>query len=556
MAVNAHAPPHTPPMFPPSDLDLSQQWVASPEAPKPNILYIMADQLAAPLLQIYNAKSQIKTPNLDALASEAVVFNSAYCASPLCAPARMAMVTGQLPSKIGAYDNATSIGSEVPTYAHYLRTNGYETVLAGKMHFVGEQLHGFESRLTPDIYPGDYGWVPSWDEPDRRLEWYHNSSSILQAGPCVRSNQLDFDEEVMYKSKQYLYDHVRQGTDRRPFCLTVSLTHPHDPWAITDQYWNLYEDVDIELPKVNIDEADQDPHSKRLLHVCDLENANFSKEQVRRARRAYYAAVSYVDDCVGEILAVLKQCRLDDNTIIIFGGDHGEMLGERGLWYKMSFFEPSARVPLLVHYPKRFAPHRVDQNVSTMDLLPTLVDLVSAALIPGLPLDGQSLLPHLLGNDGHDAVFGEYAGEGTIAPIVMIRRDCWKFVFCPADPPQLFNLADDPQELKNLAESSEPRHKAILQAYEEEAQRKWDFTQITRDVLLSQRRRRFVWSALKQGRFESWDYQVPDDSRTRYIRSHIPLDELELKARYPPVDSLGKETTQHFLPKQAGAIAQ
>ena len=98
---------------------------------------------------------------------------------------------------------------------------GYETALAGKMHFIGEQLHGYEKRLTSDIYPADYGWRVNWDEPDRRLEWYHNASSILQAGPCVRSNQLDYDEEVMYKSSQFLYDHVRQGEGARPFCLTV-----------------------------------------------------------------------------------------------------------------------------------------------------------------------------------------------------------------------------------------------------------------------------------------------------------------------------------------------
>jgi choline-sulfatase len=195
---------------------------AHPESSKqPNILFIMADQLAAPLLKMYNPESQIKTPNLDALAAKSVQFDSAYCPSPLCAPSRMSLITGQLPMKIGAYDNASQIGSDIPTYAHYLRLKNYHTVLAGKMHFVGDQLHGYESRLTSDIYPGDFGWAVNWDDPDRRLEWYHNSSSIFQAGPCVRSNQLDYDEEVMYRSTQFLYDQVREGPDTRPFCLTV-----------------------------------------------------------------------------------------------------------------------------------------------------------------------------------------------------------------------------------------------------------------------------------------------------------------------------------------------
>jgi len=206
----------------------------------PNILYIMADQLAAPLLKMYNPESQIRTPNLDALAAESVQFDSAYCPSPLCAPSRMSMITGQLPMKIGAYDNAAPISSDIPTYAHYLRLRGYEAVLAGKMHFTLDQLHGYEKRLTSDIYPGDFGWVVDWDQPDTRLEWYHNASSILQAGVCVTSNQLDYDREVMYRSKQYLLDHVRQDPEtRRPFCLTVrTRTEPRSkarraaaPWA-------------------------------------------------------------------------------------------------------------------------------------------------------------------------------------------------------------------------------------------------------------------------------------------------------------------------------------
>lgn len=135
-------------------------------AKRPNILYIMADQMAAPLLAFHDKDSPIKTPHLNKLAEEGVVFDSAYCNAPLCAPSRFVMVTGQLPSKIGAYDNASDLPADVPTYAHYLRREGYHTALAGKMHFCGpDQLHGYEQRLTSDIYPGDYGWSVNWDEP-------------------------------------------------------------------------------------------------------------------------------------------------------------------------------------------------------------------------------------------------------------------------------------------------------------------------------------------------------------------------------------------------------
>ncbi|KAJ5272964.1 Choline-sulfatase [Penicillium angulare] len=420
---------------------------------KPNILYIMADQMAAPLLSLHDKTSPIKTPNLDRLAEGGVVFDSAYCNSPLCAPSRFVMVSGQLPSKIGAYDNAADLPADTPTYAHYLRREGYHTALAGKMHFCGpDQLHGYEQRLTSDIYPGDYGWSVNWDEPDIRLDYYHNMSSVMEAGPVVRTNQLDFDEEVIYKSQQYLYDHVRQRTDQ-PFCLTVSMTHPHDPYAMTREFWDMYEDVDIPLPKNGpIPHEEQDPHSQRLLKCIDLWGKEMPEDRIRAARRAYYAACTYVDTNIGKLLKVLQNTGLDENTIICFTGDHGDMLGERGLWYKMNWFENSARVPMLFYAPKQFGAKRVSENVSTMDLLPTFADLAGAPLVKELPLDGVSLAPYITGAKGPktDTVYGEYMGEGTQAPLIMIRRGRYKFIYSTIDPPMLFDVAADPYEKNNL----------------------------------------------------------------------------------------------------------
>lgn len=309
--------------------------------------------------------------------------------------------------------------------------------------------------------------------------------------------------------------------------------------------------MDIALPKVQIPKEDQDPHSKRLLKVCDLWDKDFSADQIKRARRAYYGAVSYVDDCVGKLLDVLKQCRLDDNTIVVFSGDHGDMLGERGLWcvptwsrlleptpqqqtdaaltvqhrYKMSYFESSVRVPLLISHPSQFEPHRVRENVSTLDILPTMCDLVGTKPAAYLPMDGQSVLPHLQGKGGHDTVIAEYTGEGTVGPLMMIRRGPWKYTVCPADGSQLFNLEDDPLELHDLAKSlkkstasspaAQQQIKETLEAFEEEAFGRWDFAKITADVLLSQRKRRLVWSALRKGHFTSWDHNPVDDGRDK-----------------------------------------
>ncbi len=498
---------------------------------RPNILFIMADQMAAPILPIYQAASPIKMPHLARLAEEAVVFDSAYCNSPLCAPSRFVLVSGQLPSKIGAYDNAADLPADVPTYAHYLRRLGYRTALSGKMHFCGpDQLHGYEERLTSDIYPADYGWAVNWDAPEERLSWYHNMSSVLQAGPCVRSNQLDFDEEVVFKAQQYLYDHVRMTPDQ-PFCLTVSMTHPHDPYCIPEEFWNLYEDVEIPLPGQVIDQAEQDPHSQRLLKVIDLWGKTLPENKIKDARRAYFGACSYIDANIGKLLQTLEACNLADNTIIVFSGDHGDMLGERGLWYKMHWFEMSARVPLLVHAPKRFAAQRVGQSVSTMDLLPTLVELAGGAVDAQLPLDGRSLLGHLTGAGGHDEVIGEYMAEGSNGPLMMIRRGPWKFIYSAKDPLLLFDLHNDPQERENLADSIE--HRALLADFINEAQARWDMPAIHQATLASQRRRRLVAAALSHGKLKSWDHQPLVDASQQYMRNHIDLDDLERRARYP-----------------------
>lgn len=500
---------------------------------RPNILFIMADQMAAPILPLHDAASPVQMPNLMKLAEQAVVFDSAYCNSPLCAPSRFTLVSGRLPSKIGAYDNAADFPADVPTYAHYLRRLGYRTALSGKMHFCGpDQLHGYEERLTSDIYPADYGWAVNWDEPDVRASWYHNMSSVLQAGPCVRSNQLDFDEEVVFKARQYLYDHVRMSPDQ-PFCLTVSMTHPHDPYTIGREYWDRYEGVDIPLPRQHIEQSEQDPHSQRILKIIDLWDKPLPEDKIRDARRAYFGACSYIDDNIGKLLKTLEECGLAEDTLIVFSGDHGDMLGERGLWYKMHWFEMSARVPLLVHAPQRFAAHRVSQSVSTLDLLPTLVELAGGQVEQGLELEGHSLLPHLQGKGGHDEVLGEYMAEGTVSPLMMIRRGPWKFVYSEQDPLLLFNLDSDPQELHNLAECGE--HKGILAGFLAEARERWDIPAIHAATLASQRRRRLVAEALSQGKLTSWDHQPWVDASQQYMRNHIDLDDLERRARFPAV---------------------
>ena len=502
-------------------------------ATKPNILILMADQLAAAALPAYGNRIA-KTPHLDALAQRSVLFRSAYCNSPLCAPSRFSFMSGRLPSAIGAYDNAAEFAAQVPTFAHYLRLAGYRTILSGKMHFCGaDQLHGFEERLTTDIYPADFGWTPDWLNFAYRPSWYHSMESVTQAGPCVRTNQIDFDDEVVFRARRQLFNLARDN-DRRPFCMVVSMTHPHDPFAITHDYWNRYREADIDMPRVRIAPAQLDPHSQRLRHVCGMDAQEVTDEQIHAARRAYYGAVSYVDDHIGSLLGSLKDSGFSEQTVIVVLADHGEMLGERGLWYKMSFFEGACRIPLLVHAPHLFAARAVSQSVSLVDLLPTLLELAAdgAAVQPVTELDGRSLLPHLGGSGGHDEVLGEYLAEGAIAPIVMIRSGRCKFIHSPADPDQLFDLGDDPDELDNLAARAD---QAAAAEFRERVQRTWSLQSLHSQVLASQHRRLLVDRALRLGRQSSWDYQPPADASREYVRNSKSLEELETAARLPRI---------------------
>ena len=506
---------------------------------QPNILVLMADQLNPRHLGAYGSTAA-QTPTIDRLAREGVVFDAAYCNSPLCAPSRYSWLTGLRGSRIGAYDNASELTAATPTFAHYARSAGYRTIVAGKMHFCGpDQLHGFEERLTTDIYPADLGWVPNWMRPEERLDWYHNMRSVLEAGPCVRTNQLDFDDEVAAAVRQKLFDRVRDS-DPRPFFLVASLTHPHDPFAIDQEHWDRFEGVAIPPPRSPAGSVADDPHTTRIRAMCDAGEGAVTPGHTALARRAYYGSVAYVDDQFASIVQTLKATGQDQNTVIIVLSDHGEMLGERGLWYKMHLFEDAIRIPLIVHCPARFQAHREATPVSLLDFLPTLLDLTAdgqATHTFAEEHDGQSLLPLLVQQAGaaqaRRSVEVEYLAEGARAPIVMRRQGAFKLIHSPGDPDLLFNLEQDPLEHHNLANSPDATHQMAHTALRTAIAERWNLADLKRQIIHSQNQRRFVHAATRIGRVHSWDYQVVNDAAQRFVRNHLQLDDLEARARYP-----------------------
>jgi choline-sulfatase len=490
------------------------------------VLLIMVDQLAAQWLPVYGC-SVVRAPALDSLAEESMVFDAAYCASPLCAPSRAAMLCGRRSSAIGVFDNAAELPASVPTFVHALRVAGYRTCLAGKMHFVGpDQLHGFERRLTTDVYPASLDWTPDWTRPVAdRLPWYHSVHSVLEPARTVASLQTDYDDEVAFHAVREVHDLARAGGED-PFLLVVSFTNPHDPWEVPPRYWDLYDESRIGAPAVGplaLDEVD--PHSRRLRVMSGIDEVSLSDEDVRRARHGYYAAISYVDERIGSVLGVLRDTGLDRNTVIVFTADHGEFLGERGLWYKMSFLEPAARVPLFVRVPGG-AGRRVSAPVSLVDLAPTVLELCGAES-GGVVMDGISLTgsPPV----SRAPVICEYHAEGVNAPAAMIRDGRFKLIVCREDPDQLYDLDADPLELSNLA--AEPEHTATVDALRRELTARLDLAAIERRVLASQRERRVVAAALHAGEMAAWDYQPYVDASAQYVRTREDLYHLQRVAR-------------------------
>ena len=490
-------------------------------AKRPNLLFIMADQLAPQVLPAYGHPS-VQTPHLDRLAEDGIVFENAYCNFPLCAPSRFSMLSGRLPSRIGAFDNAAELPASVPTYHHYLRAAGYRTCLAGKMHFVGpDQLHGYEERVTTDVYPANFQWVPDMQlDGEVWLEWYHSMRAVLDAGPHRRSVNVAYDDETGFEAVRWLHEHADSG-DERPFALTVSFFSPHDPYLPPPHWWDRYRDAEIDPPRVgDIPLEDRDPHSRRHWFLTGRHRDAVGEADVLRMRRAYYAVTSYVDAKVGRLLDTLKAIGAADDTAVVFTSDHGDSLGERGLFFKMSFFERSVRVPLILHAPFVFAPRRVAENVSLLDLFPTLLELAGDGALPDLaaPVDGHSLLALAGGiaTDWPDLVCAEYTAEGAREPMAMVRRGPHKLIASRTDPPLLFDLAADPDELENLAQR--PDLAGVRAELESIAPDPWDLESRERQVLASQSARRLLVEALATGKISSWDFQPLRDASRQYYR--------------------------------------
>ena len=473
-----------------------------------NVLLVLVDQLV-PFLTGPYGHPLVRTPSLDALAAGGVRFDAAYTPYPLCSPARAALVTGRHASDLGCYDNASILPADEPTVAHHLTNAGYETVLSGKMHFVGpDQLHGFRRRLTTDVFPAGMDWVPTQDEEGRFVRGGHAELYVPpRVGVAPWTKFLSFDEETHFRALEFLRERAREQREE-PFFLVASYHHPHDPFVVTQEMWDAYEGVDLDLPErrdPNYTAMDRWANEAHATETVDLD----SPDNLHALRRAYAALVTYVDGKLGELVATLEATGQLEDTAILFTSDHGDMLGERRMVQKRCFYEWSVRVPLLMRLPGgERAGERVARPVSLLDVAPTLLRLAGAET--DLPLDGRDLF-----DEAERVVFSEYHVEKVRAPCFMARAGRHKLIHVHGHDSRLFDVEADPGEWDDL--SGRPETREVEEWLRAAILERFDPDGIAAAGAQSVRRRELIARAMTRNETR-WDYTPDFDGRRLYVR--------------------------------------
>ena len=443
----------------------------------PNVLILMADQHRRSCMGVAGDQVAI-TPNLDKLAKESVRFTDAYCTNPVCAPSRASILTGLYTHHLETRGNARPFSPKHKTIADDFAHAGYLTALIGKMHMVDAQTHGFNYKLEfndwwqylgpkTKMYANELGrpnsgaglpQIPDlWTEekdPWRGHRTLDGRLGSVAVGRLSRMEEQDhFESFVARESIRFLEQYV--GEDQ-PFLLVSSLLKPHDPFMPARRFAEMFEADKMELSKT-WGKADL-KHLPREV-VESIETCRWTPELLNapaaRERMAYYyGSLAQSDDCVGQILAALTRLGLDRNTIVVYTSDHGEMLGDLGLWNKFQFYEGSCGVPLTFRMPGG-SPALCRQPVSLISLKATLGELCNVPI--SIPNDGKSfayLVEKPASQKSYGPVFAEYDLGLETAKYMVLAGD-YKYTFWVHDIAELYNLRDDPEEMHNLAQRSE-----------------------------------------------------------------------------------------------------
>ncbi|WP_161958451.1 sulfatase-like hydrolase/transferase [Ornithinimicrobium cavernae] len=422
-----------------------------------NTLILCADQLNPTALG-YAGSPWSVTPAVDELARQGTVFSDAVCASPICVPARASLVTGRYVHELGTWDNGHPYSGEAPSWGHRLSAAGQEVATIGKLHFAGDDAPtGFEQQHVPMHAEEGHGDLYSMlrdDLPDRP-----ELRRMIAGAHSGDSEYTTYDRVVTDAACEWLRDHTGSTT---PWTTFVSHVSPHHPLIAPPEFDRLFDEVDIPLPRQwTLDERPTHPALERLRRYYGF-HGELSVEEVRRARRTYFALVAYLDAQVRQILDVLDETGLRERTRIIFTADHGDNIGEHGLWWKNNMYAGSVGVPLILTGPGITPGARSTTPVSHLDILPTLLEWSGLPAEPDLP--GRSLAA-IAGepDDPNRLVFSEYHATGSSAGMFMVQDSHYKYVEYVGEAPQLFDRRADPGELVDL--SGEDRCAEVVDGY-------------------------------------------------------------------------------------------
>ena len=391
----------------------------------------------------------VKTPHLDKLATTGTIFDNAYAPSPICVPTRAALATGQYIHRTGHWDSAAPYAGQPRSWMHAVRDTGADVVSIGKLHFrSGEDDNGFSEEILPMHVVGGVGWTIGLLREDPPS--YDAAAELAADVGAGESEYTHYDRAITNAACNWLAE--REQSDK-PWAAFVSLINPHYPLRAPEQFHELYKPEDMDLPIAHErGQRSTHPELTHLLSFWDYDRY-FDAQGIREARAAYYALVSFMDDCVGKVLASLDHAGLRDDTLIVYVSDHGDMMGDHGFWTKSVMYEASAGIPMIISGPGIASGRRSATGASLLDIAPTAADMFGADQF-AQGLSGQSLASLANQPENKDrTIFSEYHDGGSSTGFYMVRWDDWKYIYYAGKPSQLFNLAADPNETSDLSQS-------------------------------------------------------------------------------------------------------
>jgi choline-sulfatase len=421
-----------------------------------NLILFMSDNHNGHLMGC-QGHPHVRTPTMDRIAARGVRFANAYCASPLCCPSRSALATGRYPHQTGYWDNALTYDGRLPTWHHRLREQGHTVTAIGKLHYrSGDDDNGYTEEIVPmHLHEGKgaiknllrgYGTEPAKDDGSF---W----KLYIERSGVGTTHYQDYDRKITDEAVSWLKRNA--ATPGKPWVLFVSYISAHPPFTVPQRFWDLYAERDMPLPPAFRPGERPEHPAMEYLRTMDGMRVMTDEAALRRIAAAYFGLITHLDEQIGAVLKTAEQIGLLDTTRVGYTSDHGELFGAQGLFGKKNLYEGAIRVPLLIAGPGVPQGRVAQQLASHVDLFPTLIAGAGARLADAdRDLPGLDLWPAIAGRETDRTLFAEYHAQASRAGAFVVREKNMKLIYHVGMPAQLFDLARDPDETRDLAATS------------------------------------------------------------------------------------------------------